>query len=102
MSAASTTGAPFSFSRPPPPPTNPTPPPAPWPPGPLAGTALVSAASTTGAALAFLVSRYLARPFVEGKLRDYPKFSAADEAISREGAKIVLLLRLSPLFPFNL
>jgi uncharacterized membrane protein YdjX (TVP38/TMEM64 family) len=62
----------------------------------------VSAASTTGATLAFLVSRYLARPFVEDKLREYPRFGAVDTAISREGAKIVLLLRLSPLFPFSL
>lgn len=37
--------------------------------GPAAGTALVSLASTTGAAAAFLVSRYLARPWVEDKLR---------------------------------
>ncbi|KAI8471588.1 MAG: snare associated Golgi protein-domain-containing protein [Monoraphidium minutum] len=70
--------------------------------GPLAGTALVSLASTTGATLAFLVSRYLARPLVEERLRAYPKFGAVDAAISREGAKVVLLLRLSPLFPFNL
>jgi uncharacterized membrane protein YdjX (TVP38/TMEM64 family) len=62
----------------------------------------VSVASTTGATLAFLISRYLARPFAEGKLREYPKFGAVDGAIGREGAKIVLLLRLSPLFPFNL
>lgn len=71
-------------------------------PGPLAGTALVSVASTSGATLAFLVSRYLARPLVEEKLKEYPRFAAVDDAVSREGAKVVLLLRLSPLFPFNL
>jgi uncharacterized membrane protein YdjX (TVP38/TMEM64 family) len=76
--------------------------PKPPPPGPLSGTAIVSAASTTGATLAFLVSRYLARPLVEEKLREYPKFGAVDAAVGREGAKVVLLLRLSPLFPFSL
>ena len=62
----------------------------------------MSAASTTGASLAFLISRYLARPFVEDKLKEYPRFKAAEAAVGREGAKVVLLLRLSPLFPFNL
>lgn len=37
--------------------------------GPLQGTVIVSMASTLGAALAFLVSRYVARPFVEERLQ---------------------------------
>jgi hypothetical protein len=36
--------------------------------GPLKGTAVVSASSTAGACVAFLVSRYLARPLVESKV----------------------------------
>ena len=43
-----------------------------------------------------------ARPLVTEKLKEYPRFAAADAAVAREGAKVVLLLRLSPLFPFNL
>lgn len=70
--------------------------------GPALGTALVSVSSTLGAAAAFLVSRYLARPWVERKLTDFPKFKAIDRAVAEDGTWIVLLLRLSPLFPFAL
>lgn len=70
--------------------------------GPVLGTAVVSVASTGGAAAAFLVGRYLARPAVEKRIEGNARFAAVDAAIGREGAKIVLLLRLSPLFPFTL
>jgi uncharacterized membrane protein YdjX (TVP38/TMEM64 family) len=70
--------------------------------GPVLGTALVSLASTAGAAAAFLAGRYLARPAVERRIQGNPRFAAVDAAIGRQGARIVLLLRLSPLFPFTL
>lgn len=70
--------------------------------GPLLGTAVVSAASTAGAAAAFLIGRYLARPAVERRIAGNARFAAVDAAIGAQGAKIVLLLRLSPLFPFTL
>ncbi|KAL3162294.1 hypothetical protein ABBQ32_009982 [Trebouxia sp. C0010 RCD-2024] len=70
--------------------------------GPIKGTAIVSAASTLGATLAFLVSRYLARPFVLHKLQDYPKLAAVQSKVSADGANVVFLLRLSPLVPFTL
>ena len=70
--------------------------------GPVTGTAIVSAASTLGATLAFLVSRYLARPFVLRKLQDYPKLAAVQSKVSADGANVVFLLRLSPLVPFTL
>ena len=70
--------------------------------GPFVGTALVSLASTAGAAAAFLVGRYAARPAVERRIASNPRWAAVDAAIGRQGAKIVLLLRLSPLFPFTL
>lgn len=66
------------------------------------GTALVSVSATLGAAAAFLVARYFARGFVERKLAQNPKFKAMDEAVAKEGWKIVGLARLSPVFPFNL
>ena len=70
--------------------------------GPLLGTAVVSAASTAGAAAAFLIGRYVARPAVERRIAGNARFAAVDAAIGAQGAKIVLLLRLSPLFPFTL
>jgi len=66
------------------------------------GTALVLVAATLGASAAFLVSRYAARGLVERRLAGNERFAAIDRAIGTEGRKIVLLLRLSPVFPFNL
>jgi uncharacterized membrane protein YdjX (TVP38/TMEM64 family) len=66
------------------------------------GTAAVSVASTFGAAAAFLVGRTLARAWVARKVEGNAKFAAIDEAVGREGFKVVLLTRLSPVFPFNL
>lgn len=66
------------------------------------GTLTVSVASTVGAFLAFLVGRYVARDWVAEKTGNNPKFKSIDEAVGREGWKIVLLTRLSPIFPFNL
>ena len=70
--------------------------------GVLKGTALVSAASTLGATAAFLVGRHLARERVVRLIAGSERFRAIDEAVGREGWKIVGLTRLSPVFPFNL
>jgi uncharacterized membrane protein YdjX (TVP38/TMEM64 family) len=59
-------------------------------------------AATLGASGAFLVARYLARPAIEKRLAAYPRFAAIDRAVARQGGRIVFLLRLSPVFPFNL
>jgi len=66
------------------------------------GTVAVSLGSTTGAALAFLIARYLARDAVSARMGKKEKFAAIDRAIGEQGWKIVALLRLSPLVPFNL
>lgn len=66
------------------------------------GTLVVLAAATLGASLAFLAARYLARGMVERRLAGNQRFAAIDRAIGVQGRKIVFLLRLSPLFPFNL
>lgn len=65
------------------------------------GMLAVSIASTLGAALSFLVSRYVARDKVQKKFGQNEKFAAVDKAISNQGWKIVALLRLSPVFPYN-
>ena len=54
------------------------------------------------AAAAFLVGRYLARGWVNKQIEGNEKFAAIDEAVGKEGWKIVALTRLSPAFPFNL
>ncbi len=66
------------------------------------GTLVVSIASTTAAALALLIARYLARHRVEEWAKQSEKFRAMDNAIQEGGWKIVALLRLSPAVPFTL
>lgn len=68
----------------------------------LPGAVYVLVGATLGATAAFLVGRYLARGWVSRKIAHNPKFNAIDTAVGREGFKIVLLTRLSPVFPFNL
>jgi uncharacterized membrane protein YdjX (TVP38/TMEM64 family) len=70
--------------------------------GVVGGSICVSVGSTLGAACAFFTGRYLTRDWVSKQIENNQKFKAIDEAVKREGAKIVLLTRLSPIFPFNL
>ncbi len=70
--------------------------------GVVKGSVAVSIGSTLGATCAFLIGRYLARNWVSGKIAGNEKFKAIDEAVASQGWKIVLLTRLSPIFPFNL
>jgi len=66
------------------------------------GTIYVFFGSSIGAVSAFLIARYMARGAIERRLQDRPRFATIDRAVAREGRKIVFLLRLSPVFPFNL
>lgn len=70
--------------------------------GVVLGSIYVFIGATLGATAAFLVGRYLARGWVARKIAGNEKFKAIDDAVGREGFKIVLLTRLSPVFPFNL
>lgn len=65
------------------------------------GTLVVSIGSTVGAIAAFLVGRALGRERVKRRIADRPRFRAVDAAVEREGIKVVVLTRLSPLFPYN-
>lgn len=69
--------------------------------GPVLGTLLVSPVSVTAATLAFLMGRTVARKWVATRTRRDPRFAAIDAAIRQHGFKIVALLRLSPVIPFN-
>ena len=64
------------------------------------GSVYVVVGAMFGAVAAFLVGRYLARDWVAKRIEGHQKFKAIDEAIGREGWKIVLLLRLAPVFPY--
>ena len=66
------------------------------------GALLVSAGSLAGATAAFLVGRFFARDWVARRIARWRTFDALDKAAGNEGFVIVLLARLSPLFPFNL
>jgi uncharacterized membrane protein YdjX (TVP38/TMEM64 family) len=64
----------------------------------LAGTVIVSFASTIGATVACVVSRFLLRDWVQGKFSE--KIQRVNEGIAQEGAFYLFTLRLIPLFPF--
>src|SRR5437773_10861126 len=66
------------------------------------GFLAVSAGATLGASLAFLVARFIAREKIEAITRRNETFRKIDNAIGKQGAKLIFLLRLSPIIPFNL
>jgi uncharacterized membrane protein YdjX (TVP38/TMEM64 family) len=66
------------------------------------GTLYVFVAATLGSTLAFLIARHAARASIEKRIEGDARFAAIDRAVGVEGRKIVVLLRLSPVFPFNL
>lgn len=70
--------------------------------GVVKGSLFVFVGAMFGATAAFLVGRYIARDWVANKIAGNDRFKAIDEAIGREGRKIIFLIRLSPAFPFNL
>ncbi len=66
----------------------------------LWGTVIVSFASTLGATLAFLISRFLLRDWVSQRFGQ--RLSVIDEGVRREGGFYLFTLRLVPVFPFFL
>ena len=70
--------------------------------GVVKGSLFVFIGAMLGATAAFLIGRYVARDWISKKVANNQKFQAIDDAIGREGRKIIFLIRLSPAFPFNL
>lgn len=70
--------------------------------GVVQGAAVVYIGAVLGSSAAFLIARYLARDAVARRIQKNPGFAAIDRAVGEQGLKIVFLLRLSPVFPFNL
>ena len=70
--------------------------------GPWWGSVIVFAGACLGAEAAFLLGRHWLREWARARLAALPKLQAVEQAVSREGLKLVLLTRLSPAFPFSL
>jgi uncharacterized membrane protein YdjX (TVP38/TMEM64 family) len=66
------------------------------------GSAVVFIGACLGAEAAFLLGRHWLRDWARRRLSALPKLQAVEQAVSREGLKLVLLTRLSPAFPFSL
>ncbi|MBK7950050.1 MAG: TVP38/TMEM64 family protein [Deltaproteobacteria bacterium] len=66
------------------------------------GVVYVFIAAVLGSTLSFLLARHVARDAVARRIEGDARFAAIDRAIGEEGRRMVFLLRLSPVFPFNL
>jgi uncharacterized membrane protein YdjX (TVP38/TMEM64 family) len=66
------------------------------------GSAVVFVGASLGALLVFLLGRTWLRTWARRRLERAPKLRAVEQAVSREGLRLVLLTRLSPAFPFSL
>ena len=65
------------------------------------GAAVVLVGATLGSTLSFLLAKTVMRKRIERMTAGNAKFQALDRAIAKEGAKIVFLVRLAPVFPFT-
>jgi len=68
----------------------------------LQGVIMVSLASVLAAVVAFVIGRGFARRHAQRLVAQMPRFQALDKAIGERGFLVVLLTRLSPVFPFGL
>lgn len=66
------------------------------------GVLYVFLGALSGSTAAFLVGRYLARDRVEARIRGDARFEALDRSVGEQGLKLVFLLRLTPVMPYNL
>ena len=66
------------------------------------GSAVVFVGASLGALVVFLLGRGWMREWARRRLASTPRLQAVEQAVRREGLKLVLLTRLSPAFPFSL
>jgi len=71
-----------------------------WP-GMVAATVVCFMGSSMGAVLAFLRSRYMMRDLIELFARRFPIVKCLDQAIHEKGFRVMLMMRLCPIVPFN-
>jgi uncharacterized membrane protein YdjX (TVP38/TMEM64 family) len=69
--------------------------------GVLRGALYAVLGAMLGSGTAFLLSRHVARRVIGDWLLRRPRFGTIDRAVSAQGLRVVLLLRLSPVMPFN-
>ena len=66
-----------------------------------AGALVVFIGATIGATASFLLARFVFRDMAAGLIKKHPTMLAVDRAVGNSGLRIVLLMRLSPIVPFN-
>mmetsp|Transcript_44277 Transcript_44277/g.106662 ORF Transcript_44277/g.106662 Transcript_44277/m.106662 type:complete len:420 (-) Transcript_44277:2045-3304(-) len=64
------------------------------------GFAVVVISAGIAAAMSFTIGRTLLRSYVLRKMEAYPKFKKLDKAVGKEGFRVMLLIQMSPFFPF--
>ena len=69
--------------------------------GSVLGAILSLCAATVGAAVAFIVARYIARDAIVNKFKDNVIFGKIDEGLKQNGVSFLILTRLVPIFPYN-
>jgi len=69
--------------------------------GALRGAVYAVIGAALGSTVAFLLARYVARRAIAQQIARMPRVAAIDRAVCADGRRIVMLLRLSPLVPFN-
>ena len=65
------------------------------------GTLAVFVGAAAGAVASFLIGRFLLRERMQGLAKKYAIFQALESALEKKGLRILILLRLSPIVPFN-
>ncbi len=66
------------------------------------GSFVVFVGAFIGAHLTFYLGRTFLKEWAQKKVSNFPKVKIMEKAVKREGLKVILLTRLSPLFPFGL
>ena len=70
--------------------------------GSIFGSIYVFVGAVLGAEITFFLGRSFLRNWIQKRIKKLSKFNAIQEALSKEGLKLIILTRLSPIFPFSL
>ncbi len=66
----------------------------------IPGTLIVLSSATAAACISFYIGRTFFKTWAQKMISSSKRWKAIDKAITKEGFKVILLLRLSPLLPF--